>query len=80
MLLLISTGVKAFGGVLEQVRRRHQLVVVGYVVMPEHIHLLIGEPQEKKPIDGDAGAQTRFCAASFGRGETEAQPGAKHSV
>jgi len=33
--------------VLEQMRRRHQFVVVGYVVMPEHIHLLLSEPQEK---------------------------------
>ena len=35
--------------VLEQVRRRYQFVVVGYVVMPEHIHLLISEPQERNP-------------------------------
>jgi len=35
--------------VLEQVRKRYQFVVVGYVVMPEHIHLLIGEPQVKTP-------------------------------
>jgi putative transposase len=35
--------------VLEQVRRRYPFVVVGYVVMPEHIHLLIGEPQQKTP-------------------------------
>ena len=35
--------------VLEQVRLRYQFVVVGYVVMPEHIHLLISEPQEKDP-------------------------------
>jgi putative transposase len=33
--------------VLEQVRRRYHLVVVGYVVMPEHVHLLISEPQRK---------------------------------
>jgi putative transposase len=26
---------------LEQVHRRYQFVVVGYVVMPEHIHLLL---------------------------------------
>ena len=26
--------------VMEQIRQRHQFVVVGYVVMPEHIHLL----------------------------------------
>ena len=35
--------------VLEQVRRRFRFVVVGYVVMPEHVHLLIGEPQRENP-------------------------------
>jgi REP element-mobilizing transposase RayT len=25
---------------MEQIRQRHQFVVVGYVVMPEHVHLL----------------------------------------
>jgi putative transposase len=35
--------------VLEQVRRRYQFVITGYVVMPEHVHLLIGEPQTKNP-------------------------------
>jgi putative transposase len=35
--------------VLEQVRRRYQFVIAGYVVMPEHIHLLISEPQDKNP-------------------------------
>jgi len=33
--------------VLEQVRRRYQFVVIGYVVMPEHFHLLLSEPQER---------------------------------
>ena len=31
--------------VFEQVRRRYKFLVVGYVVMPEHIHLLISEPE-----------------------------------
>jgi putative transposase len=31
--------------VLEQVRRRYHFVVVGYVVMPEHVHLLVSEPE-----------------------------------
>src|SRR5438309_7813191 len=31
--------------ILEQVRRRYQFVVVGYVVMPEHFHLLMSEPE-----------------------------------
>ena len=35
--------------VLEQVRQRYHFVVVGYVVMPEHFHLLISEPQKGNP-------------------------------
>ena len=34
---------------LEQVRRRYGFVVVGYVVMPEHFHLLISEPERGTP-------------------------------
>jgi len=30
--------------ILERVRRRYRLVVLGYVVMPEHVHLLVTEP------------------------------------
>jgi len=35
--------------VLEQVRRRYGFVVVGYVVMPEHVHLLLSEPERGHP-------------------------------
>jgi putative transposase len=35
--------------VVEQVRRRYGFVVIGYVVMPEHVHLLIGEPERANP-------------------------------
>jgi REP-associated tyrosine transposase len=35
--------------VLEQVRRRYRFVVVGYVVMPEHVHLLFSEPERGDP-------------------------------
>jgi putative transposase len=35
--------------VLEDVRRRYRFVVVGYVVMPEHIHLLLSEPERGNP-------------------------------
>jgi putative transposase len=31
--------------VLEQVRLRYVFVVLGYVIMPEHFHLLVCEPQ-----------------------------------
>ncbi len=33
--------------ILERVRLRYRLVVLGYVVMPEHVHLLLSEPQRK---------------------------------
>ena len=35
--------------ILEQTRRPYRFVVVGYVVMPEHIHLLITEPEVGTP-------------------------------
>ena len=35
--------------VLEQIRRRYQFDVIGFVVMPEHVHLLIGEPERDNP-------------------------------
>lgn len=38
-----------FLAVLEEVRQRYRFVVVGYVVMPDHIHLLIGEPDRSNP-------------------------------
>ena len=31
------------------VRRRHEFRLVGYVVMPEHVHLLLSEPAKKNP-------------------------------
>lgn len=35
--------------ILEQTRQRYRFVIVGYVVMPEHIHLLITEPEMGNP-------------------------------
>jgi putative transposase len=34
---------------LEETRQRYDFVVVGYVVMPEHFHVLIGEPEKGDP-------------------------------
>jgi len=34
---------------LELMRKRYRFVVVGYVVMPEHFHLLISEPERQDP-------------------------------
>jgi REP element-mobilizing transposase RayT len=38
-----------FVKVLEQVRGRLKFPLIGYVVMPEHVHLLIGEPDRGDP-------------------------------
>jgi putative transposase len=36
---------------LERARVRYRFVVAGYFVMPEHVHLLIGEPQRGSVAD-----------------------------
>ena len=38
-----------FLSLLEEARQRYDFVVVGYVVMPEHVHLLITEPELGSP-------------------------------
>ena len=38
-----------FVRILDEVRRRHEFRLVGYVVMPEHVHLLISEEGRKNP-------------------------------
>lgn len=35
-----------FESALERTRQRYHFVVKGYVVMPEHVHLLVSEPRE----------------------------------
>jgi len=48
-LLGTHHGRDLFLHVLEQVRRRYHFVVAGCVVMPEHVHLLLGEPERGNP-------------------------------
>ena len=38
-----------FLSILEQARQRYRFVVVGYVAMPEHVHLLLTEPEVGSP-------------------------------
>lgn len=35
-----------FEAALEHTRAKHRFLVIGYVVMPEHVHLLVGEPEK----------------------------------
>ena len=43
---------RIFEAALERVRLRFHLCVYGYVVMPEHVHLLLSEPDGTENPDG----------------------------
>src|ERR1700682_5537539 len=38
-----------FAKILDAVRSRYKFLLIGYVVMPEHVHLLISEPRTGTP-------------------------------
>ena len=38
-----------FLSILEETRQQYRFVVVGYVIMPEHVHLLLNEPEVGTP-------------------------------
>lgn len=40
---------KAFVRALDEVHAKYRFALVGYVVMPEHVHLLIAEPKHGNP-------------------------------
>ena len=44
-LLTTDDSRRIFESSLERVRRSFNLQVYGYVIMPEHVHLLLSEPQ-----------------------------------
>jgi len=48
-LLYSPTRRDLFLKVLEQTRQNYRFVVAGYAVMPEHFHMLIGEPEKADP-------------------------------
>jgi REP-associated tyrosine transposase len=50
-LLTTDASSRIFESALERVRRSFRLQVYGYVVMPEHVHLLLSEPQRETLAD-----------------------------
>ena len=48
-LLRPSRAKNSFVQILDEVRERYGFALVGYGVMPEHIHLLVGEPTRGTP-------------------------------
>jgi putative transposase len=47
-----------FEDALEKVHLRYRFDVIGYVVMPEHVHLLVSEPRRELLAVGFAGVET----------------------
>ncbi|MFL6436969.1 MAG: transposase [Terriglobales bacterium] len=43
--------------VLEQARRRYGFDIIGFVVMPERVHILIAEPEKRESVNCHAGAE-----------------------
>src|SRR5271155_5121103 len=55
-LLTTDASRRIFESALERVRLSFRLQVYGYVVMPEHVHLLLSEPQRESSSAGTASA------------------------
>jgi putative transposase len=55
--------------ILERVRRRYRLVVLAYVVMPEHVHLLLSEPQRETLSTAIQALKLGFIRSLFGSGD-----------
>jgi putative transposase len=54
LLLTTDASRLVFESALERVRQTFRLQVYGYVVMPEHVHLLLSEPQRDAYSDHNA--------------------------
>lgn len=48
--LVTQTSKDIFLDSLERTRHHYQFEVLGYVVMPEHVHLLLSEPLDLKSL------------------------------
>src|SRR5579863_3563561 len=57
---------------LEDMRGRCEMYVYGYVVMPEHVHLLLSEPPHVKLADA-----IHYLKLSFAKRLRSRRPGAK---
>ena len=74
-LLALASRRDLFVEVLEHVRRRYHFVVVGYVAMPEHIHLLLCEPERGNPSTVMQAVKQGFARRILGRLRSQAAGG-----
>jgi putative transposase len=57
-----------FVRILDEVRARHGFRLIGYVVMPEHVHLLVSEPRNGTPSKALQVLKQKVSRALRGRG------------
>jgi putative transposase len=63
--------------VLEQMRNRYRFGVVGFVIMPEHVHLLISEPEIRTVSSAISAIKLGFTRRMFSKDKPgEERPGA----
>ena len=58
-----------FVRILGEVRSRHAFRLIGYVVMPEHVHLLLSEPKKGSPSKVLQVLKQKVSRALRGRGK-----------
>ena len=58
-----------FVRILGEVRSRHAFKLIGYVVMPEHVHLLLSEPKKGSPSKVLQVLKQKVSRALRGRGK-----------
>jgi putative transposase len=61
--------------ILEDARKKYRFVVVGYVAMPEHFHLLMSEPQVGDPSKAMQVIKQRFAQRILRRQAREQRQG-----
>ena len=63
-----------FVKILEEVHRRYGFILAGYVVMPEHVHLLISEPDRGTPSTVMQVVKQRFARRVLGEWRRKRKP------
>lgn len=63
---------------LERMRKKYRFIVVGYVVMPEHFHLLMSEPQKGTPSLVMQAVKLGFTRRVLQKRRCSTEPNARH--
>jgi putative transposase len=77
-LLGTAAARNCFVRILNEVRVRYAFRLIGYVVMPEHVHLLVSEPQKDNPSKAMQVLKQRVSIALLPRHGNDGERVAQH--